>query len=557
MRVQDVHSALESVEKGERPDQEQVEYLQDKGLVDVMPDEEYESQREVADEREVISEELKKYEDAKSFLDNRTDNLESRINSISGAVKDILTLNRSDRKNRYEKLSELQEMVEEDIISPAESEIEDKEALAAELDDYVDTGLGYVDVSDEGEYWMREIEVREGQIDDTEFEEFSEDVESFYDRIDDRYERFLEMLELFEEDGFDEIDSRVTDAALSLSLVEGDLEEVYERAMKVNSWFYEHDWGSYDRLKVVSKLAAQEGDIDEIIEEFDEIYDEMLEDDHSANYRTLLEAAQLREAEGGSTEEKYERFRKIEQELEEQGWSERSAVTCHIASKLAQREGSPEELAEEHYEVDSATWDEFSESAETGVAALALMRGNADLEQQVARFEDTYDLMKDVGWNDRKEFYPAAAAASLMPGTVENNVHVLDRVTEKMKDDGFKNVTRRAIPLVTGAYQDTLQEAFSEEEISRLREKETERDTLQDDILLETAIIYAPLVLEALDSEPSMGMEEMSSFDVMDDFGMDTGFDSHDFGTGTGFDHGTGIDTGVGGGMDMGGGGVI
>lgn len=552
MDVKEVRSALEAVESGEEPRSEEVEYLEQQGLVDVMSKDEHQERRRHATESEVIDKELGKYREVYDFLGERTDELDSRINSVKGALKDLLTLRRADRKEKYEILSEMREGLEEDTISPGKEEIQQRRELEEELDRYVETKLGHVDVSGEGYNWMEEIDVREDQIGDRDFQEFVEDVESFYDRLDDRYEQFLGMRELFEEDGFDERDSKVIDAALSLSLADKDQEDIYDWAMEVNSFLYEHDWKSYDRLRVVSKLAKQEGDTEEVIQEFDEVYDKMIEDGHSSNYKTLVEAAQLREALGETAEEKYDRFMDIRSELGDQGWSEGKHITNYIASKLAQREGKPEELAEEHHEVDSSIWGlGFTESSETGFAALTLTSMDMDRDEQLERMDQAYELMTQDGrWSDRKQHYPAAAATALMPSTPGANVKVLDDFTERLKEDGFKNVTDRAVPLIVGAYQDTV-EASLEEELSDIDRQQLQREELDDSFLLDTAVIYTPLVLEALDNNPSM-MDDMSSLEMADldfDTGMNTGFDTHEIGGG--------LDTGVGGGMDMGGGGMI
>ena len=76
---------------------------------------------------------------------------------------------------------------------------------------------------------------------------------------------------------------------------------------------------------------------------------------------------------------------------------------------------------------------------------------------------DTY------GWGRYNLFYPAAAALSVMPYTVEENVMWLDRIIKRLKEAGLENenesregmrdgLTYRALDILMAAYKDQFRQ---------------------------------------------------------------------------------------------------
>ncbi|MFA6097743.1 MAG: hypothetical protein WC788_09055 [Candidatus Paceibacterota bacterium] len=343
------------------------------------------------------------------------------------------------------------------------TEKERLEKIKAETAGYSKTSGGYAMLLDKGKERLKQLRVGSSRLENVLFESFEQELEKINQEIDARYKRFRSMHELLIKEGFNNT-RKVIHFAISLSALPDDEENIYRRAGVINDYLYNKGWTSYQRLRIASLVAVQEGDIDKLRDELGEILTLMVDDGHSKSYSTWSEAALIMKIRENSPIEKYQRFNRMREEFFKKGWQIGSAATCFISANMAQMEGQETEIASQ---VDALEKNIISkgrtDSVESGITAMILMNARGSVSERGDRFNETFETMVRKGWEEDTSNYAAAAIVSILPGTIEENILLLDEVRKRLEKDGFTSeLTNRAAVIVAGG----MKELFRQDSIS-------------------------------------------------------------------------------------------
>lgn len=326
----------------------------------------------------------------------------------------------------------------------------------ASLMPYVPVGEAYYALQPEAKAVLTELRVRLGRVDGVLLDDIVREIEQLNAAIDARYERFSTMQALLEEGGYKAGDPKVIQYALSLSGFDGDPNEVIARANVVNGFMYGNKWISYDRLAINAAVAVQNGDIEELRQQLEQIFIVMIEDGHARSYSTWSEAANIMKLPGGSVEEKYARFKAMDSSLSKRGWKSRSTACGYFAGHLAQKNGDVDKIASDFQACERILIEEgITDSVASGIAALILLNGQGANKTKAVRLVETLRMMGEYGLDHGEQSYGVAAAISLMPGTVEENVFQLQKMMQRLGADGYKqNLMGRAVALIGGGFRE-------------------------------------------------------------------------------------------------------
>jgi len=339
-------------------------------------------------------------------------------------------------------------------ISGLEQEKERLHEVEESVKGYVDGNIGYARMiaNDQNERRLEQLKARRDRLGQMTFSDFEQEAEAVGAAIDSYYKRFKSFYDhLVKEDGFDE-ESEVADFALALSAIDGDVETVSERADVINSYLYKKGHEGYDRLKAVALIAQQKGEIGQLRKDALGVFSRMIEAEHDDSCETWQDAANIIKIRGKNADEKYSRAEKVMEDLEEFNW-QRDDESYLIAEVLAQKEGDASQVAREFDNLEEKLTEDHCVAS--GLAALILMNSAKPTEDKVTRFKQVLSEMPDSGWNDSTTYYPVAAALSLMPGCVQENVMWLDEITERLDEDDLgSNVTSRALHILQGGLRE-------------------------------------------------------------------------------------------------------
>jgi hypothetical protein len=375
-------------------------------------------------------------------------------------------------------------------IDQLEVEISRLEKLEGELEECIRLRDSYVALSENGNHLLPFLAAGISKAENRPYEEFEKAFLLMEAAIRSRCERFLEMYKYLRSNGFNS-DSKVIQTALSLSGLDGTVEEVWEKAKVVNDFFYEHDWRSYDRLRIVSSVTSLPGDIHELRDKLEEIFRVMTQGGHSKCYATWSEAAALLKIPSGDAEEKYRRYEDMREALAKRGWRKGSSASCIIAANLSQRSGEPESIAEEFRTLEKKLVERGrNDSIESGIASLILMGMKGTLDERADRFVEVFQAMKARSWGSTDD-YPAAAVLTLTPGTPEENVLRLAQTRKWLRDNGFSNdLNMRSATLVAGCFRDFAKQYLSSPAaLESLRDSYEGAPDTSGDVLLAAAIV--------------------------------------------------------------------
>jgi hypothetical protein len=359
------------------------------------------------------------------------------------------------------KKTALEEEIEKEttMLGKVTSEKDRLEALTKEMEGYSGANEGYLKITDLGRKKAKLLAARVERLGSSTYDAFENEITIVGKAIDERYQRFMKFYSYLVEQGFQK-DNQVVQYALSLSCNEGTIEELYNRSGVINTYLYNNKWQSYERLRIVSMVSAQKGDIEKLKKHLEEIFLIMINDGHEKCYSTWAEAAGIMRIEGKSAAEKYRRFEDMRNALDARQWAKGKASTCYIAANLSQKKGDPENIAEEFRTLENKLVEKGrDDSVESGMAALVLLDGKGTLDERVDRFTLAFETMHKYGWKKERTYYAAAAIVSLMPGTVEENVLWLDEVTERLKADGYTHdITGRGLSIISGGFSQLLKQ---------------------------------------------------------------------------------------------------
>jgi len=327
----------------------------------------------------------------------------------------------------------------EDRLRDLRWNIADAESLREANAPYVQVGDVFVKLTKLGSNRIEYLNTWPCVSEGMSYLQFAGELSDRITEIESHYSRFQSMRAHIGELGF-KADRWVTDYALSLSTLEGDIEEIAKRAQIISDYLYNKGLKSYRRLPIVSAVASQEGDIEGLRNQLQEIYRTILNDAHGDNYETWMDAATIMRIPGDDVTSKYSRFSAMGTALSQYGWEKNSAARCFIAAHLAQRDGDIDELASRFSELENALIaDGVRKSRESGFAALALLDSSGAVSDKVARFNTALDGIKGIGLKAGRTSYELAAHLSRMPGPVRINALLLRDLIAQMKRDGFES----------------------------------------------------------------------------------------------------------------------
>lgn len=278
----------------------------------------------------------------------------------------------------------------------------------------------------------------------------------------ERYDRFRKIQQYMLNNSWQK-DSKVTNCAITLSKLEDEVSEIYKRMMVINDNIYNLKWQNYNRLAAVALTTIQEGDINKLWKQLDEITRIMVSDGYPKKYYTWLNGANILRIPGElSLKEKYRRFDyrrfdKIEYELTiiEKGWKRHGKNTGLIASNLVRYGGTPEEIVKQHRHTETTIiqkakannlqyWDDFP----MGVAALLLMDSEESLDNSADKLITSLKALHQKNYTQDSACYISAAALALMPGETEENMRLFLQVTRKLETDGLQKYGLRAFSII-------------------------------------------------------------------------------------------------------------
>ena len=390
MKVRDVLNILQLLSEQKETDAEakDLAYLKDKKLIQRLSDAKYSEMKSKIRSIEKVRFDIAYFEKSIKKLEAKVKSLKRKVKPfwLLSPFKKLFTSEFERQKLAYD-LKTAKARVESNETKMHELKIREKELknLSSTLNTYTSAGKGYARITQAGLDMIETLKVRMPRIAETELEEAEAEIAAIKNAIDKRHKRFLEMLDYLEANDYDSSDKRVVSFALSLSGLEGSIHQIYERACVVDSYLYEQDWDSYDRLKSVFSLVSQPGNIRALIDEFDQIFDMMIENGHGACFATLSEAAGITKIEALIPREKYNRFEALREALDKRAWDASSALTNYLAYNLARRTGKPDEIAEKFRNRELALVNEgASDCHESGMAALILF-DNPETDEKVAR----------------------------------------------------------------------------------------------------------------------------------------------------------------------------
>ena len=336
----------------------------------------------------------------------------------------------------------------------------------------------YVKLTEKGEVLNAHLSGRLPELEDILLEDVESELEEFQSRMDAQYSRFIGMYNLMnytKKEGSEQDFNDVIDCAVRLSTMEGPIPDIYERMRVINDYFIKNSRGfkGYQRLIPTAAITMQSGLIERLMEDVTKIYNAILYN-YSGNFQTWWLAAELMNLNRSDLKENIKRYFEVRNALAKTGWKKFGRHTSYMAVHLARRrsfaESSAEELAREHNSLKNRLVNSGRRyHQDTGTAALILMDGDGTLDERVDRFVEAYETMHSQGWDTHVNFYPVAAAITLLPGSVKENVLWLDRIVARLKKGGFadKNqnweghkdgLTYRALPMLMAAYKDQFRQ---------------------------------------------------------------------------------------------------
>ncbi len=323
----------------------------------------------------------------------------------------------------------------------------------------------YVKLSEKGELVNAHLLGRLPELEDLLLEDVESELDEFQSRIDAQYSRFIGIHNLMKKDEFKQYHNDVIDCAVRLSTMEGHIPNIYERMIVINDNIYSKGIKTYHRLIPTAAVTMQPGLIERLQEGAIEAHQELIKKGYAKNFHTWWLAAEVMNIGRSELKENVERYDEVRTALEKKGWNRYNHHTVYMAVNLARRYGSAEELVREHQSLQLKLVERGKKKYnDLGTAALILMDGEGTLDERVDRFTEAFEVMHSNGWDTYVKFYPAAAAITLMPGPVEENVLWLDRIVARLKKGGFANknvkreghkdgLTYRALPMLMAVYK--------------------------------------------------------------------------------------------------------
>lgn len=471
MKCSLVHKALSAIETAEEEayinlDHGLVSQLKEKGLLSAYSTWFYQEMVASAAKLEMTRKRLKETKEAANACNEPISSLEGKVNSSFRSLwwspleitemEDEL----SETRDKYALKLRAAERLEEKIR---------KLEAMPDPEGYKPTFDGnYVKLSEKGKLLNAHLSGRLDELEDILLEDVEWELDEFQSQLDTQYSRFIGMYNLMVNAGFKKEHNDVIDCAVRLSTIEGTVQDVYGRMGAINDHIYEKGIKTYNRLIPSFAVTRQDGDIGMLKEELTETYNGLMKYQGYIKYFfPWWLASAVMELNRFEVERNIERYKEVLKALVNKGckgW-EKWHHTRYMAVSLARRHDSAEDLAAElHMLKEKLVKSGRLDDNNTGTAALILMDYEGTLEERVDRFTEAFMAMHSNGWDKHSYFYPAAAAISLMPGSVEGNVLWLDNIVARLKNDGFadKNETKeghkggltyRALPILMAAYK--------------------------------------------------------------------------------------------------------
>lgn len=462
MDAKQAYRILDVLSKGKSPhlEDDSVSFLRENHLIQAITEKDYQKRHSDSRRLEIVARELEecrqnteRYRAKAASLRRKVDSgwhklWTSAINELR--EKNELSAAEADFKSSSEKFGR------------TESEMKKLEQAVVDIDNYIKIPGGYARISKFGAEMTERLGRALPRLKDISYEKFDKEFWEVNQAIEKKYSRGLSFYSALVKEGFSKY-SEVVQFGLALSNMGGDFQEIYKRAMVINNYLYNQKWTSYERLPIVSAVAAQEGDIHKLKDAMVEMFLLLIEKGNSKGYATWSEAAACLKIKGSSAMEKFERYDRLQDALNERQWGRGTAATCYIASNLAQKEEDVVALAEQFRNLEKKIVERGrNDCIQSGIAALMLMDYEGTPDEKADRFNETFMAMCRYGWEKDTKYYAAAGIVSLVPWTVEENVKWLDDITERLKKEGYSNVTDIALPIICGGFRQAFKETFKQ-----------------------------------------------------------------------------------------------
>ncbi|NOQ68414.1 hypothetical protein GQ568_03155, partial [Patescibacteria group bacterium] len=430
MQSNEVFAIIKSLESGALPElnEDEIGFLQERGLIDVKDTSGYEKMQQDTKGLNSANEQLRNSELSVVECKEKIRELEKELNSKWHKY----LISKKSFENKESEFSTEKENLEELLENIKKNEKEKKrlEELKNEIGNYIYDDIStYIKLSSKGKERIKQLSVRQSRIKGVDYDEFEEEFELISQRIQAKYNKFKEMRGFLAkkdliEGGSIYKDLRYTELAFSLSTTEENKEEMYEKVKVIDDYLFEKGYKEGDhRLKIISTVVIQEGDINELKNVLADIFSILVKNGYSNTISTLADASEIIKICGKTAQEKCERFDKMQNELTKKGWQEDNIATRYISINLMQKEGDEVEIANEFDALEKKITEKgIEDSIEAGIVAEILTNAQGTLDEKAERFIKTFKTMCKYKWGEIASDYTSAAIISLLPGTVEENV---------------------------------------------------------------------------------------------------------------------------------------
>lgn len=356
-----------------------------------------------------------------------------------------------------------------------EEKIDRLEAMPAPGDYRLTIDGNYVMLTEKGEAWLKCLSGRLDEFENSPMENFEREIDEFESKIDRYCTRSVEILELMASRGFGKHSQDVIDCAVRLATTEGTIQEAYNRMRNINDLLnndsqFHTGLKHYARLIPSAAVAMQPENIGMLKEELIETYKELVKMKYYVNSFEWWLASAAMELNRFNIEKNIERYEEVLAALAKKGWAnvswdKKARHTQYMAANLARGMDSPEELTKQlRIQQQRLVSTGRTKGKDLDTSSLILLDSEASLEERTDRFVEAWEEMGNNAWARYTCFYPAAAALSVMPFSVEENVMWLGRIIRRLKEDGLENknekregfkdgLTYKALDILMAAYR--------------------------------------------------------------------------------------------------------
>ncbi|MBW2968131.1 hypothetical protein KY362_06615 [Candidatus Woesearchaeota archaeon] len=432
MLAADVYRILELLKNRQPLDLEPVELqsMLDAGLLETVDPATYRQCRAGLEAIPKLEQEAEKLEAIIGKLSEKSEQVSNRIDSVMYRLRTPSQKKIEDKVHLTEMEGKLKALM--DRRDATVSNIKKLKKADTVLDEFVECKGSYLRLRSTGDIVLARLDAAKARLGNADYDSFITECAELDGAIDRRFEKFREIYAVLIEDGFDPV-PQVVQAALSMSLLEGDFNDIYERFIILNDNLYEAKWESYDRLPIVGSVIAQEGDTARLWHDLVNSYTVLVQDGFPQDYSTMSLASSMMRLKRNHPGNFHARFNRIRTELKQRDWTADTPVSCHIAAGLARVNGGEVHITENFRQLEKMLVAEGAKDCPySGIASLTLLPAPGEHADKARKFGVVLGAMDRGGFGKNPANYGVAASVSLLPGTPEENVMHLSRICESL-----------------------------------------------------------------------------------------------------------------------------